>query len=188
MKSLLLAFILIYSGLTFAQDGMINKPQNQHSFDLTTEEFAYFVPHKKRKLRRRSLYFELGGSGGFGSINYEWNFHSSERIRWMLRTGLSGTYIDKNNGAGIIFPVMVHGVYGNTHGLDVGIGQAFTITTRGSFFLRAPVSVGYRFEPKEKRMFYRFSYTPIVSYLLDFQWEHWGGITIGYKLRHRIKM
>ena len=68
----------------------------------------------------------------------------------MLRTGISGTYIDKNNGAGIIFPVMVHGIYGKKHGLDLGIGQALTLTTRGSFFLRAPLSVGYRFEPNRK--------------------------------------
>ena len=142
-----------------------------------------YVPTMKHKAYRpRSLYFEFGGSGGFGSFNFEWTFAQKEKFRWMLRTGISGTYIDKNNGAGFIFPVMVHGVYGQKHGLDVGIGQTLTITTRGSIFLRAPLSIGYRLEPEGKRVFYRFSYTPIISYIVDFQWEHWGGITIGYKL------
>ncbi len=134
--------------------------------------------------KRQNLYFELGGSGGFGSINYENIFaHRYPKLRFLLRPGLSFTPIDKNNGFALIFPVMVHGIYGINHCLDVGLGQTFTITSKGQFFFRAPLSVGYRLEPKESRMFYRFSYTPIVSYLFDRQWEHWGGISIGYKIK-----
>lgn len=183
MKLLLLIIVLCAStGFSFGQE--IDSAQ----LTKLESESSRYVPHKPQKpLKRRSLYFELGGSGGFGSFNFEWNFKSTDNFRWMLRTGISGTFIDRNNGLGFIFPVMVHGVYGKNHGLDLGIGQALTITTRGGIFLRTPLSIGYRLEPKEKRMFYRFSYTPIVSYLIDFQWEHWGGITIGYKLLPRPK-
>jgi hypothetical protein len=139
----------------------------------------------ERKLpSRKNIYLELAGSGGFGSINFEWIFaHRNPKMRLSLRPGISVTPIDKNNGLALIFPVMVHGIYGVNHCLDVGIGQTFTITTKGQFFFRAPLSIGYRLEPKSSRMFYRFSYTPIVSYLFDRQWEHWGGISIGYKIK-----
>lgn len=161
--------------------------QNFGSLSIQNTESKLYAISNHRVRDPRSLFVELAGSGGFGSFNFEWNFATKNKFRWMLRTGISGTYIDKNNGAGFIFPVMVHGVYGKKHGLDVGIGQALTITTKGSFFLRAPVSIGYRFEPEGKRLFYRFSYTPIVSYIVDFQWEHWGGISIGYKLKSGLR-
>jgi hypothetical protein len=179
MKMLLLfALLLISSEFSFGQEIASASSIN---YKLESPEF---LPHKRMKLpKRKSLYLELGGSGGFGSFNFEWNFMTRNKFRWMLRTGISGTYIDKNNGAGFIFPVMIHGVYGQKHGLDVGIGQALTITTRGGAFLRTPLSIGYRLEPTKSRVFYRFSYTPIVSYLVDFQWEHWGGTSIGFKFR-----
>lgn len=182
MKLLLfLTVLFILPETSFSQDigsaPLVN-------LDVSTEQF---VPGAMRKpAKPRNLYFELGGSGGFGSFNFEWNFNRKHTLRWMLRTGVSGTYIDKNNGVGFIFPVMVHAVYGRIHALDIGLGQAVTITTKGSAFVRMPLSIGYRLEPFDKRVFYRFSYTPIISYLLDFQWQHWGGITIGYKLKHRV--
>lgn len=151
----------------------------------STDLMPELVVDRDRKLpTRKNIYLELGGSGGFASFNFEWIFaHRNRKIRWLLRPGFSVSPIDKNNGVALIFPVMVHGIYGKHHCLDIGVGQTITITTRGQFFFRAPVSIGYRLEPKESRMFYRFSYTPIVSYLFDQQWEHWGGISIGYKIK-----
>ena len=173
--TILLAF-LFFSMEMHAQVELGSAPRNDANWIDATPQ---------RKLpKRHNVYFELGGSGGFGSFNYEWVFaHRNPKMRFLLRPGLSFTPIDKNNGFALIFPVMVHGVYGQKHCLDVGIGQTFTITSKGQFFFRAPVSIGYRLEPKESRMFYRFSYTPIVSYLFDQQWEHWGGISIGYKIK-----
>jgi hypothetical protein len=177
MKILLVLVVLLISeGSSFGQE-----TGNIQSSEFKLESPNY-VPNGKVIIPKpKSLYFELGGSGGFGSFNFELTFKQQENFRWMFRTGISGTYIDKNHGVGCIFPVMVHCVYGQKHGLDMGIGQALTITTRGGVFLRSPLSIGYRFEPKSSRLFYRFSYTPIISYLVNFQWEHWGGISVGYR-------
>lgn len=183
MRILLLSLICLSTGFLFGQE-------------LTETEFSRFTPKEsllvlnRRRVssQRRNIYFELGGSGGFGSFNFERIFPTRNENRWVIRTGISGTYIDKNNGAAIIIPLMGHFIWGQKHGLDVGIGQALTATTRGNFFLRTPLSIGYRLEPAESRFFYRFSYTPIVSYLVDFQWEHWGGISIGYKLKPKYKL
>jgi hypothetical protein len=185
MKPILIIFLLINTSFVFGQDGIQPLELTMNPPETTCK--AYRVARKPVNVRRNSLYFELAGSGGFASFNYEWNFKTKNRYRWMLRTGISGTFVDKNNGAAIIFPVMVHGVYGKIHGLDVGVGQSLSLTTKGSFFVRAPISLGYRFEPRGKRIFYRVSYTPIVSYLPDFQWEHWAGASIGFKLKSNMK-
>lgn len=186
MKTTLLSLLFLLMTLfSFGQDAL----STPESAIQNTSEVAYYVPERMRVYpRRNSIYAELGGSGGFGSLNYEWNFRAREYNRWMLRTGISGTHIDKNNGSALIFPVMLHFVRGQKHALDVGIGQTLTVTTRGSAFVRMPISLGYRLEPEGSRMFYRFSYTPIVSYLVDFQWEHWAGISIGFKLNTTPKL
>ncbi len=127
-----------------------------------------------------AISLEVAGVGGFGSISYSKEFKKWDKLGLEYRAGLSFVPIDRNNGNGFIFPLLVHATYGNEkHMADVGIGQAITITTKGSAFIRMPTSFGYRFQ-SEGHLFYRFAYTPLVSYIYNFQWEHWGGITIGY--------
>ncbi len=147
----------------------------------------------------RNLYFELGGSGGLASINFEkplWvpsdygpKFrdmcgsppHSGYYFGW--RFGFSMTPIDKNNGVALIFPVMVNWIYGcGKHKLELGAGLAPAVTTKAAFYIKSPLVLGYRFEPKDKKWFARVSYTPIVGWLVDYQWQHWAGISLGYKL------
>jgi len=184
MKLILFVILTVHSSFMYGQHLF---EASENSFERFNQDGKLFFPSSERKIEQNTVYIELAGSGGFGSFNFEWNFKTKDQFRWMLRTGISGTYIDKNNGAALIFPVMVHGVYGKKHCLDIGIGQSLSVTTRGGFFVRAPISIGYRLEPKGKRIFYRVSYTPIVSYLVDFQWENWAGVSIGYKLNPRLK-
>lgn len=134
--------------------------------------------------RPKNIYLELGGSGGVGSINYEQQFYRSTQVQLYWRAGFSVAPIDRNNGTGLVFPVMVHLTYGNAaHKLDAGLGQGITLTTKGKFFSLTTAAVGYRLEPVNSRLFFRFSYTPLISYLVDFQVQHWAGISIGYHLK-----
>ena len=151
--------------------------------------------------KERSLSFELAGSGGFGSINFEKNIYlksenepivdelmSPKKIGFRLdmRYGFSFTPVDKNNGVVLIFPIMLHAIKSKgNHGLDLGLGQSISITTRGRFFIMMPASIGYRFQPLDKKYYLRFSYTPIISYLVDFQYQQWGGITFGCRLKSK---
>lgn len=129
------------------------------------------------------LSFELLGSGGLGSLNFEHQFFDRDKTDLIFRSGLSFMPIDKNNGTAVIFPLMVHSVFGEGNfKADVGLGQTLTVTTKGQFFFRMPFSAGMRFEPQDKRYYLRLSYTPIISYIYNFQWEHWGGFTYGFKL------
>lgn len=125
--------------------------------------------------------FELAGSGGLGSLNYEHTVLDRPLIDLNMRYGFSFSPIDKNNGIVLTFPIMLHCLIGkNAHKLDLAAGQAISITTKGSPFIAAPLAIGYRFQPLDKKYYLRYSYTPIVSYLIDFQWQNWAGITFGY--------
>lgn len=152
MKSALLIFYVLLSGVLFSQN-------------------------------KKFLSLEIAGSGGFGSINFEHQFGTSNKVDFYGRYGLSYAPIDPNNGNAFVFPVMIHGVLGESyHKVDVGIGQTFTLTTRGNIFARLPIAAGYRFQPENKRYYLRASYTPIVSYIFNFQWEHWVGFTYGFQI------
>ncbi|NOQ71823.1 MAG: hypothetical protein GQ574_07475 [Crocinitomix sp.] len=130
--------------------------------------------------------FELAGVGGLASLNFEHNVLDKEVLDIQMRYGLSYMPIDKNNGGGIIIPVLAHFLIGKgAHKLDLGAGQALTITTKGSLFILAPLSFGYRYQPTDKNYFLRAAYTPIVSYLLDFQWQNWAGLTYGYHFNRK---
>lgn len=130
-----------------------------------------------------NIYLEIAGTGGLGSINYEKIYMPENNISYSLRTGFSMAPIDKNNGVALIFPVMINGIYGqNKHKLEFGLGQSFTLSTKGHVFIMGVSNLGYRLEPSAKSYFFRFTYTPIISYLIDFQWQHWAGVSIGYKL------
>ena len=130
---------------------------------------------------KKSVFLEVAGSGGLGSMNYEQHFFKKTNVDLMWRVGLSLAPIDKNNGTGIVFPMMVNGLVGkNAHKFEVGLGQGVTITTRGSFFALITAALGYRYQSDAKHWFYRISYTPLISYWVDFQFQHWAGVSIGY--------
>ena len=131
----------------------------------------------------RAVFLELAGSGGIASLNYEKAFAGNERLLFTWRAGFSLAPIDRNNGTGLVFPLMANVLVGPAdHKLEVGLGQGFTVTTRGSFFALTTAAVGYRYQAEGKRLFYRATYTPLISYLVDFQVQHWAGISIGYEL------
>ncbi len=138
---------------------------------------------KERKITHYT-YFELGGTGGVGSFNYERIFAYREKTRFSWRLGLCGLPIDKNNGVSIIFPAAVNAISGKgKHLLETGIGMGTTVTTKGAFFSLITPIIGYRYENFPKRLFFRVTYTPLVSLWYAPQYQHWAGISIGWRLK-----
>ena len=131
----------------------------------------------------QELSLEIAGSGGLGSINYSKSFKAFENLQLDYRLGITAAPIDRNNGTAIGFPLLIHGIFGSgKHKLDAAIGQGISITTAGSFFVTGLASIGYRYQTSGK-LYYRFSYTPFIPYIVDRQYIHWGGITIGYNIQ-----
>jgi len=138
--------------------------------------------------KRKSIYFELAGSGGFGSFNYEKHFCKKNNTEFTWRVGFSIAPLAKNKGIGLVFPLMVNALIGkNAHKLELGLGQGITVTTKGEPFILTTAVVGYRFQREDKKWFYRVSYTPLISYLVDFQVQHWGGLSIGYTFNNKTE-
>lgn len=129
---------------------------------------------------QKAIFLELGGNGGLASINYEMPVLKNLESDFNLRFGFSMSPVDKNNGNVLVFPVMFNGTLGKKHAFEYGIGQTFSVTTKGAFFIMGIAQAGYRYNFSSKPLFLRVNYTPIISYILDFQWQHWGGVSIGY--------
>ena len=136
--------------------------------------------------KSKSLFLELGGSGGLGSINFEKYFSQKEKIAFTWRAGLSFSPVDRKNGNAIIFPLMINSLIGKSKNkLELGIGQGISFTTKGSFFALGLADIGYRRQNPDKRVFYRITYTPLISYIVDLQVQHWFGFSIGFNIRKK---
>jgi hypothetical protein len=130
---------------------------------------------------QKAIYVELLGTGGVGSLNYENCFTDYSKLDLSYKLGYSMAPIDKNNGVALVFPAMLNASYGeNHHFIEMGLGQALTVSTKGKIFLVSVANAGYKYSPTNKKYFLRIAYTPIISYLIDFQWQNWGGIGIGF--------
>jgi hypothetical protein len=137
-----------------------------------------FISHAQQS----AAYFELGGSGGLASVNYERYVIMDQPWQLTWSAGFSVAPIDKNNGTNLVFPLMVHGLYGKQQNwLEMGLGQGISITTRGAFFPVTIAALGYRRNWQERPFYFRVTYTPLISYIIDFQWRHWAGMSIGYR-------
>ncbi|HAA11069.1 MAG TPA: hypothetical protein DCE41_04955 [Cytophagales bacterium] len=145
--------------------------------------FLWLSPAAAQDQKRKAVYLELAGSGGLGSVNYEQSFAERGIADFTWRAGFSMAPIDPNNGVGLVFPVMVNTLVGpEAHQLEVGLGQGLTVTTRGSIHLLALAGLGYRYQSASSPWFFRATYTPLISYLLGSQWQHWGGLSLGYTI------
>lgn len=132
--------------------------------------------------QNKGAFFELGGTGGIASINYEKMVFKKGITALGIRAGFSTFKVDRNSGWTLIFPVLPEVIVGNgKHRFEASIGQTFSITTKGAPFFLMPATIGYRFVPEEKKIYYRIAYTPMMAYLFDFQYQHWGGFSIGYR-------
>lgn len=129
---------------------------------------------------QHALFFEAAGSGGLASVNYEKAFFQGKYQSYDYRLGFSFAPIDKNNGTAFVFPLMINAKIGDRHCFEYGLGQSISVTTKGSVFLMGVAQFGYRYNFKNEWFFVRANYTPIISYLVDFQWQHWGGVSFGY--------
>lgn len=131
-----------------------------------------------------SLFLELGGAAGLASLNIEQVFSDRGTIHFAYRLGASGFPIDRNNGMVLVIPAGIHMITGEkAHKLDLSLGQNLSITTKRKAHLMTTMGLGYRYQKTKKPFFFRIAYTPLISYLFTFQYQHWAGITLGYSLR-----
>lgn len=146
----------------------------------STQSMAYFQPTKEEN--RRNIYLEGLGVAGLGSFNYEFIFVRRNHFQFMFRPGI-GIQTPTSNKILINVPLMAHILAGGKgHYFDFGVGEMPGISTKGEFSIQTPFSAGYRLSPLKRGFFCRIAYTPRMSYIGGFKYEHWAGLAVGLKI------
>ncbi len=146
---------------------------------------------KEHMPAHQSVYLEIGGAGGFYSVNYDHIFFNKRFFKGGARLGLE--FIPQSVASDLPdvgVPLSLNGLLFETHDhhIEVGLGQ--TITTSNSIdvsvtkatykrqlTLSATSFIGYRYQQNQGGFLFRGGYSPLwINY--D-QVNHWLGISFG---------
>lgn len=136
------------------------------------------------------VYIDIGGIGGYGSVNYEKIIFHKNNFSTSARIGLSTYHLidfSNNFNPDIIIPFSIYFHYGNKHKIEIGTGMSMasiikknpnTYKPERSFDLHYNYSIGYRFQKSSSHFFFRCALTPLLEFNNIFR--YWGCISIGY--------
>ena len=153
---------------------------------------AYSQTDSASKNIRSIVYVEAGGAGGYASMNYENCFYEKTKLHFSWRAGLFLFHIKDFTGElnpDLTLPLSVNAFYGNRHHMELGIGQTISSTRQQNRSDTGPArstqfntnfTLGYRYQAKRKRLFFRAAYTPLLEN--NRHYRHWAGISVGYIL------
>lgn len=132
-----------------------------------------------QRLWEHYTYGEIGGTGGLYSFGWEGVVQNTTAVQ----VGISAIPADGE----LIFtvPAVVKYVHGKTlHRPEIGLGLGTSVVNRTGLkgFVRGIGLIGWRYQAVDSRWCYRAFYSPLISFLTDFQWQHWGGFGISYRL------
>ncbi len=149
-----------------------------------------FAQKDSLKISRNLLYLEVGGAGGYGSVNYERVLLDQNRFMFTARLGLSSYHIkDFRNdfNPDILIPLALRGSYGANHKIELGIGQTVANIVHFDFTENKParktdfhafLSLGYRYQKSPGGIFFRFAYHQVFEF--NEYLTHWAGVSFGY--------
>ncbi|WP_159038499.1 hypothetical protein [Brumimicrobium mesophilum] len=136
------------------------------------------------------IYFEAGGTCGYGSLNFERLLPFKNNFQVSGRIGITTIKIQDYNqklNPDVLIPFGLKAFYGVEHKIQLGIGQVFANTVRSDSDTQKMVrqtnfhtyfSIGYRYQKEGARFLFGINYTPFIEFQETFR--HWGGLTIGY--------
>ncbi|CAA6811338.1 MAG: Unknown protein [uncultured Aureispira sp.] len=145
---------------------------------------------------KHAVYAELGGSAGIWSVNYDLmalninNFKIGARVGFGFMTeGYAGTTIDLH------IPLTVNFLYAikEKHHVELGLGTQIASyeirsvkTATDTGFVRKTETLGnftfgYRFQNPDGGFMFRVFYSPFFYQDgINFRYEHWAGLSVGY--------
>ncbi len=157
------------------------------------------------ELKRHTLFFELGGTAFFYSVNYDlilkqWNnFSINSRIGIMVLPEVS---YNRNYSYSIALPMQLSGLYGKKNSkfeLGIFLTQWTYIPSKfdklyfddkNEYGYHKGINIGYRYQKKQGGLFFRIYFLAsyfengydknnfLISYLLP-----WGGVGLGYTFK-----
>ena len=138
-----------------------------------------------------SINAELGGNGGIYSINFQRHipnpFHQAFEFSAGLCVFPRGSLFTMTIPVSLNYRIHFNG----TRSLVFGAGQTLILSNTKGGYLRGTFRVGYRWTfLKERAWYLEAAYTPFYSYLYNFQWDNWLGVSFGYYLnskKHEVR-
>lgn len=128
---------------------------------------------------KKAVYFELGGNGGFYSVNYDRIIFSRKTVHLSLRVGFA---VYPNVGSiteTYLFPIEVNFIMGKqNHFIELGLGQVIAAVKdneKFEMFRYNTLKVGYKYVSK-RRLFLRVG---AVAHVQESDSSIWPGIGIG---------
>jgi hypothetical protein len=174
-----------YLGVTVGYQFRNSAPSN--SLTNISQQELVAVPEAPAK----ALFAEIGGSGGFLSLNYDTRLTKSYK-GWGLRIGL-GTITDLNSVA-LTVPFGLNYLSGEkTHFFEMAVGATFFgfseqnqdswFSFRNLKFLAPNAWIGYRYQPMDKRFFFRGGFNQyFASGISGFLAYPFPGFSFGYSI------
>ena len=121
--------------------------------------------------RDNAVYVELLGSGGLYSVNYERALPPAFRVRAGAAAWTAESFWSDAKTRFRTFPIMLLIVPGGgAHHLEAGIGAHLGQRSRerdvgeSGGFVSLIAVVGYRYEPRQRRLFVRAGFTPFYGF------------------------
>lgn len=143
-----------------------------------------------QKNARHLIFIEIGGSGVYGSLNYEYLVKKINRLKLSARIGASTYHLnDYTNefNPDVIIPLTINAYYGTKHHIDFGLGQTITsiVSANNSDYqperinsFSTNLSIGYRYQKETGGMMFKGGYSPIIENNNEF--NHWLYLGLGY--------
>ncbi|MFT7113424.1 MAG: hypothetical protein ACI8P7_000189 [Candidatus Azotimanducaceae bacterium] len=158
---------------------------------FTTALNLYCPGQPQDKLTAKNVIsIEFGGYGGYGSLNYEYQFKSFNKFKFSTRAGI-GTYHLKDFtnqfNPDIILPIGCQVYFGSKHHLELGLGQTFKsiviankvdYTPSRSIGLSTNLSIGYRYQKDKGGLVMKTAYSPILEG--NKEYKNWFLLSVGY--------
>jgi hypothetical protein len=141
-------------------------------------------------IKKNSIYIEILGVGGYGSVNFEREILKIKKIKIGTRLGITTynlTDFTTKFNPDLIIPISINAQYGNKHNLEISLGQVISIivetnpntyTPERTTNIHPNLTVGYRYQKTKGGFIFRINYSPIIEFYQDY--KHWGGISFGY--------
>lgn len=140
---------------------------------------------------RNVVSLEIGGIGGYGSLNYERIILVQQQLNISFRVGISTYNIkDFTNqfNPDIIIPMSVYGFYGKNHKLVFGVGRTKTYVVEADYMndwkaqrvikRHTNVTLGYRWQKNEGGVIFGLYYSPTKEMYRTYR--RWAGLVVGY--------
>ncbi len=138
---------------------------------------------------KNAVYLDLGGIGGFGSLNYSRHFYVIQKFDFNGHVGISSTKFKDfktNFNPQIIIPFGIHATFGNKHYAEIGLSSAYVSSVKANDTYEAErfstinggASIGYKYMKKTGGFLFRAYYSPLFERFQGI--THWGGLSFGY--------